>query len=110
MISPEDASHVADKRNYKKYGYTLDQNSRWTNNIWNQDEAGRLAKKFNNIMHANGNKLTNFQLFYIALNKQLSEIMHIAMKDLDWPQIALETDDVYKVYVKTMLNFEKYYL
>jgi len=94
-------------RDYKKYGYKLDQNSRWSNDIWTQDQASELAKKFNGIRHAKGNKLTNFQLFYIALNKELSEVKDIPMKDLDWPQIAKDTNDMYIEYVKSMLNFEK---
>jgi radical SAM superfamily enzyme YgiQ (UPF0313 family) len=94
-------------QNYKKYGYTLDQNSRWSNDIWNQEQAGKLAKKFNDIGYTSGkNKSTNFHLFYIALNKELSEFKDIPMKDLDRQQIAKDTDNTYIDYVKSMLNFE----
>jgi len=94
-------------RDYKKYGYELDQNSKWSNAIWNQNQASELAKKFNRIGYTSGkNKLTNFQLFYIALNKELSEFKDTPMKDLDCQQIATDTDNMYIEYVRSMLNFE----
>jgi len=94
-------------RDYKKYGYTLDQNSRWSNDIWDQEQASKLAKKFNSVGYTSGkNKLTNFQLFYIALNKELSEFKDTPMKELNRQQIVKDTDSMYIGYVKSMLDFE----
>ena len=93
-------------QNYKQYGYTLDKNSQWSNDIWTQDQASALAKKFNSMLYSNGNKLSNFQLFFAATNKELSEIKDIPMKNLNWAQMAKDTNDIYIEYVKSMLHFE----
>lgn len=37
--------------NYPKYGYTIDENLRWTNDIWNQFEANEFCKKIRSDLY-----------------------------------------------------------
>lgn len=100
LLIKEDSHYKSDfDVNYKKYGYTLDDQGGWTNDVMTYLEAMKLAEEFNVDGAYGNNSISTWVMFgLLSYGFNIAELRKQKANDIHWPVVI----------VRKMLMFRKY--
>lgn len=95
-------------RNYRDYGYTMDESGFWTNDIWDQGICKEISREYQIKAYNSGKlKMSNFEVFgLMTYGYEFNELSNIPAKDVDWKKFKNHLVDRYNTYINTMLDAE----
>jgi radical SAM superfamily enzyme YgiQ (UPF0313 family) len=92
-------------KNYKNYGYSIDENGEWYTDIMNYKTALGLAEEFNNVGLYNENTPSSWLLFgLLSYGFNISEIKDTKIQDLHWPSILLKKLKLFRQYKESLFK------
>jgi radical SAM superfamily enzyme YgiQ (UPF0313 family) len=91
--------------NYHKYGYTLDDEDGWKNDLMNYKRALEIAEEFNNRGLYNENTPSSWLLFsLLSYGYSINDLKDQQLQDVHWPSIALKKFKLFKQYKEKLLT------
>ena len=91
--------------NYEKYGYKLDDQGYWYNDIMNFQEALVLSEEFNSVGLYYDSKPSSWILFgLLSYGLTISEIKNLRMHEINWSDMLLKKEELFTSYKNLLIT------
>lgn len=90
---------------HERYGYKLDEQGHWYNNIMNFEEALNLSEEFNSVGLYYDSKPSSWILFgLLSYGLNISEIKNLRMHEINWSDILLKKEELFTNYKNLLIT------